>query len=266
MGLKTQGKCVFCAGTGLSKEHIWSDWLSDLIKLPEEPYTHRGLRTQNLGGLLVITPESIPGKVQRGSMLQRKIRQVCRSCNSGWMSVIVNEAKQFAEPLIQGAQITLNASAQTKLASWIAITSMMAEFTDRSWAKVPRDEFAKMKILKKPLPNWTIGIGLNVAGNWWPHRYRHCGVDVAVRKGNIYEVEPVHMTTFTLKNLAVHVVSSPDPNIISKVRQGFFTKSLIQIWPVLNDTIESNNIPSILEHELISISGPPGGLANIGLG
>ena len=29
--VESQGRCIFCGGTGLSKEHIWSDWLKSLI-------------------------------------------------------------------------------------------------------------------------------------------------------------------------------------------------------------------------------------------
>jgi len=34
--VKPHGRCIFCGGTGLSKEHIWSDWLSGLIPRNDE--------------------------------------------------------------------------------------------------------------------------------------------------------------------------------------------------------------------------------------
>ncbi len=26
-----QGRCVFCGGTPVTKEHVWSDWLDEVI-------------------------------------------------------------------------------------------------------------------------------------------------------------------------------------------------------------------------------------------
>src|SRR5947208_778698 len=37
--LKPPGKCIFCGGRGLTKEHMWADWLRPYI--PREMQEHR---------------------------------------------------------------------------------------------------------------------------------------------------------------------------------------------------------------------------------
>jgi hypothetical protein len=84
---KPPGKCIFCGRTGLSKEHIWSDWLKTLIARRDmhaqgsEAFEFD--RTTN--EFRVTRPMTTESK--QGCMTQRKIRKVCEShCNNGWMS------------------------------------------------------------------------------------------------------------------------------------------------------------------------------------
>ena len=154
-------------GTGLSKEHIWSDWLSRLIP-PNNAHgqywgsMHRDSGTGN------IEWTELPGSATReGSVLQRKVRNVCKRCNNGWMSRVVDRAKSHTEKLILGKTTHLNRQAQIDLAAWIGVTTITQEFANRGRRpRIPaQDRLAFMDTGAPPL-SWSIWVA-RYAGKWW---------------------------------------------------------------------------------------------------
>jgi hypothetical protein len=114
-------RCIFCGGTGLSKEHIWSDWLGKIIPRSDD---HSQSIIRDVPGpdrIRIVEPFLYS---HQGSMNSRKLRNVCKKCNNGWMSAIVNRAKPSAEMI-------------RDLAAWISLSSVMAEFTDLRTAVIP---------------------------------------------------------------------------------------------------------------------------------
>src|SRR5262245_12065211 len=86
------GRCIFCGKQGdMSKEHIWSDWLDEVIPRGGDHFV-------TVTSFLDAEGNSLPDLRQKrqGSVHTKKVRRVCRSCNGGWMSNIVNTAKQPA--------------------------------------------------------------------------------------------------------------------------------------------------------------------------
>lgn len=86
---KPPGKCVFCSGIGLTKEHVFSDWLKKLIpKTADQSDMFAGMhfnaRASEFG---FHNPPQI--RRRQGSSQQRKKRIVCLKCNIGWMSETV---------------------------------------------------------------------------------------------------------------------------------------------------------------------------------
>src|SRR5256884_280586 len=61
-----------------------------------------------------------------------RIRCVCAPCNNGWMSVRQSETKPILIPLLRGESFSLHRRAQTTLAAWIAMFTMVAEFLDQT--------------------------------------------------------------------------------------------------------------------------------------
>lgn len=121
---KTQqpkGTCVFCGRSPpeiqMSKEHIWSDWLQDVLP-------RYGTRTEAFTTDLLKKPHTI--QVKQGDVSTKKVRVVCTECNGGWMSGIVNKAKPIAAKLISGEELQLDAGAQQALANWLGLAALMA--------------------------------------------------------------------------------------------------------------------------------------------
>src|SRR5437016_6546602 len=100
---KVPGRCVFCDGTGLTKEHIWSDWLKDVIP-PTEDHVNTDIviHPDHNARVALVTPSQ---RKRQGGLNTRKMRNVCGGCNGGWMKTIVDRAKPFAEWMIQNLPV-----------------------------------------------------------------------------------------------------------------------------------------------------------------
>src|SRR5258706_8629356 len=112
--LRPPGKCIFCDQGGLSKEHMWADWLRDYI--PRAMLEH-------IIGEVAIFPDKreLTRKRRAGDPHSRKIRCVCEECNNEWMSQLQEDAKPFLLPMLTGIHTSLRRKGQTTLAAWVAM-------------------------------------------------------------------------------------------------------------------------------------------------
>jgi hypothetical protein len=151
-----RGKCVFCGSIkDLTKEHIWSDWLKQIISRDwhrNEAYVANVLSPDE-------STDQSGQKTRQGAVHTKKIRKVCKTCNSGWMSDIVEAAKPTAKSLILGEQISLTRKFQAKLGTWLALSAMMADRATKSDKKLPDSDLQFMFENHKTPPHWHIGIG-----------------------------------------------------------------------------------------------------------
>lgn len=83
---KPPGRCIYCGGLGLSKEHIFADWLRDYI--PRDATEHSMAVTIQWPHMADTRLES-----KTGDTHARRIRKVCVACNGGWMSELQQAAK-----------------------------------------------------------------------------------------------------------------------------------------------------------------------------
>ena len=78
---KPPGQCIFCERTGLTKEHVFPDWLNSLY--PKRPYNKRErLRAfdPNKQTDQVVLESA---RIHQGGPANRKVRVVCSKCNVG---------------------------------------------------------------------------------------------------------------------------------------------------------------------------------------
>lgn len=253
-------KCLFCGGGKLSKEHIWSDWMKKI--LPPTPshgqqVFHSLIDNQN--NRIAVQPY-MP-EVRQGAQIQRKLRNVCRKCNSGWMGGIVERAKPFAELLILDRPVHLNARAQTNLAAWIAIASIMAELTDVPTAGIPPGDYEIVMRTEAPPQDWTICLGRYAGTAYAPTRYRHHGM------GFYYEpsvprpdavvtaaADKVQFTTYTLGALLVHAFSSTRADISLRLRDRYTPANMVRIWPRTSDLISWPSSPVLGDGEVKTVA------------
>lgn len=157
---KPPGICIFCGRTGLSKEHVWANWMRD--HLPEflKTATATNLRMQIGPDWRSLEQIYETSKVSTGAPRSRKLRVVCRKCNSGWMSELQVAARPYLEALIEGRWQRLSIQAQAAVARWACMFTIVYERTDPRTAAIDvlqRELFFKTGEMP---PSWSVWIGL----------------------------------------------------------------------------------------------------------
>jgi hypothetical protein len=248
----------------MSNEHVWSDWLTKTRLIPDpsggswqEAQEWFQLDRETKG----FTKRPVVHTKQQGSPLQRKVRNVCRiHCNSGWMGLAVEAAKPIATKLIQGAACHIENDDLTKLATWLAISIVMQEFTGSREIMIPREDRVSLMEKNAPPEAWRIWIGYYSGSKWHPVGHTRNSLSgsmgILLQDGTDIEVPDfkARITTFALRKLLVHAFIATDSNVI-----GFYSQrvrergwNIVQLWPLAYHRIMWPRFP-ILDNELIDI-------------
>jgi hypothetical protein len=225
--------CLFCAGPGLSREHIWADWLKAYIKKDDPRH-----EISSLFHPAPQRPEMIKEiKKQEGDVRSRRLRVVCKTCNNGWMSRLQNRAKPILIPLLTGESATLSILDQQIIAAWATMTVMVGEYIKAETAVITQSERDHLRLTNTPPPTWKIWIA-NLAvtdlSAWVSGRFPVIkSEDIAHPHDNGIPRPNVQETSFIVGKLFIRTVSSPFPEIVN-LRQ--FTVEderslIIPIWP-----------------------------------
>jgi hypothetical protein len=238
MAKKSQprGRCIFCRRTGLSKEHVWADWLKN--------YIPRTMKTHTRFSAIVHPAHSEPRrKTKQGDPHTSKLRVVCENhCNNGWMSRLQNAAKPYLLPLIKGEVTALDEKAQRIIATWAAMAVMVAEYFDRYKVAISATERKYLWKNQRPPPNWKIWIGHYERKNW-PGHWVHNVLPISSKKNRIKRMDNglprpnTQTTTFVVGQLYIHAASSAT-DIFEKWRlttNG--ARQLVQIWPLRRNIV-----------------------------
>jgi hypothetical protein len=98
---------MFCGGSGLTQEHVWPRWLNGAVELGRLfGYRH---------GTEGSEPEAFEWSA--GGFTQT-VGDVCRQCNSGWLSELEAAVKPLLTPMIRGDRQTLGPEDQRIVAAW----------------------------------------------------------------------------------------------------------------------------------------------------
>jgi hypothetical protein len=145
-------RCIFCGGTPITKEHIFAAWMCDYLDsaLIRDGTQHSVVMTGfNEKGKLV-AQKPFKGELYRaGDHRSRTLRVVCSRCNSGWMSELQNETKAILIPFLMGEWPHLTAAHQSILSAWVAMLTMVYEFSNREFAVIPQEQRASLSDFKR---------------------------------------------------------------------------------------------------------------------
>lgn len=153
---KGPGRCIFCGGYGLTREHVLPDWLRAIFpRVPTDTHTfgtfdwtaHRG------AGALAPTRQQ-----KQGHVVSRKVRVVCKACNTDWLSQIEETIKPLIKDLVCGYSRVLTVLDQRRLAAWIAKTTMTAEFIRPDQVAITQAEREQFRLSGEPGQHWQIWI------------------------------------------------------------------------------------------------------------
>lgn len=158
------GTCIFCGGTRLTKQHVIPDWMS--VHLTPSPYnqslSNLSISSDLAEKISVIHPPEILIKNHNASFGQFKIRNVCLSCNGGWISRLEQASVDIFTKVLKGDDFIFEKRDAKKLAMAIVVITMMNEFTDPNKERRAIPAFHRKYLMDRLAvpPNWTIGIAL----------------------------------------------------------------------------------------------------------
>jgi hypothetical protein len=247
--IKPPGKCIFCNGTGLSKEHIWSDWLKKYLK--QDSSSQQLITDLFLDHTTKTAYIREVRKDFQGTMNQRKVRKVCEKCNNGWMRKTVDDSLTFVKSMIHGEPVSLNRHSQVALSAWIAISTVMAEFTDHpEKVIIPAADRKTIMETSAPPDLWTIYIGKYSGTKWggpiW-HDHRVTGYFSENNLGLLPPgpltfstpgIKKGQLTTYALGFLIIQACSVvDDEEKVLGFRKFPRHDALLQIWPIRSDIV-----------------------------
>ena len=209
---KPAGRCIFCGGGNLSKEHIFPDWLQQYVPRTEARTDHR----LNRG----IEPafgrsDFEPGKLtNNGDLASRKLRVACEKCNNGWMSRLQMAAKPLLVPFIAGGWPPLSMEEARIIAAWATMFSMVFEWADPTTAVIPQQQRTKFSdqsddMRAPPSSDWSVYIGHQ---RLFCTDVAHTGVLGAGTTAPL-SVTRIAITTLGIGSLVLHTVMMRAPGL-----------------------------------------------------
>ena len=167
---RANSRCIFCEQLGVTKEHIWSQWMHPILGIsPDEEavefFKVHASKADYLGTLRV--------RNRQGSTATKTVRAVCRDCNHGWMNGLEQEARPVLEALLLGRPVSLLPAGRELLARWITMKLVVGEHAVHETAVVPQaDRSAFMS--ERQIPNSVrIWIGQIDSQKWKRGWQRH---------------------------------------------------------------------------------------------
>ena len=253
MSNKPPAYCIFCGIRGVTKQHVWPDWMG--THLPRDDTFHTQLLTEieliNLPLLAVIRPKL---HISKGPFAARKLRIACSACNSGWMSQLESQAKPILLQLMSGRVWNLSAVEQHALASWIVLFTVVAEFTDKKTIAIPPVDRITLRTQKMPPPGWRIWIALHDSRNW-RHGFIHHAL--AVYQTTAIPTHPApyncQFTTIGIGSILFHAVRTPFDAGVLRFSDNIAAK-LSQLWPINEFSLRIDSIKKLLDEETEAVS------------
>jgi hypothetical protein len=232
---KSQKFCIFCNGTGLTKEHTWADWLRNYLPKGEDSHSF-------FSGIVHPTHMESSVKKRQGSARSRKLRIVCKSCNGGWMSDLQQKAKPILIPLINGETVVLDKEKQKIIAAWATMSCMVAEFFSPEKAAISKAEREWLWKNGTAPENWKIWVGNYKRGNWvghWVHNTLPIVDEIDPKLSEKKTPKPNTQTsTYVVGQLYIHAFSCPFPEFVHRCGlSNTGAKKFAQIWPLRESMI-----------------------------
>ncbi len=161
-------ECIFCDSQDLSKEHIYSKWLFDLIKPDKGVFTPSfHIIEKSTSNELIdrFLEDKSDGRVIRYNDFT--LKQVCKNCNNGWMSELESSVKTIIFNLENdenNSVSNINIEDALTLSQWAILKIMLASLASQK--KIYFNKMSYNLIKKAIIPEGFLveGIRLNHSG------------------------------------------------------------------------------------------------------
>jgi hypothetical protein len=228
---RPQRFCIFCGRPGLTKEHIWADWLKSYIKKDEPSHEEFSIFFPTPG-----PTNETETKKRSGDVRRRTVKIVCGPCNGGWMSRLQERTKPILLPLLEGQAATLSPAQQRTLTAWAAMVIMVGNYMKHETQVSSTQEREWLRLKEEPPENWQLWIA-NLATDahaWVSNRFPLSLTENITYSPDKGRPQPnMQTTSFVVGKLFLYGFSFPFPEIAA-LRQ--FTEAderelIIPIWP-----------------------------------
>lgn len=187
----------------------------------------------------LLPPKTVSKKVLQGSIFSRQLHVACKKpCNNGWMSALEEEIGPVLERLVRSRPGIFTASGQLLLATWLAKTTMVAEFVKPDAVTISAQHRLLMKEKQRIPPGWKMWIGTTTGSKYRgaiEHISSH-GVELLDPPRPPIPLGDAQVTFFGL-NTFLAVVFSSSAAVINPNLQGSWASGLHQIWPIVTEAM-----------------------------
>ncbi len=210
-------KCFFCPKSANSLEDVWPHWITDQFK-SSKPCKAQ-LERHRVNVWHVRQPEL-------------KVRFICQSCNSGWMSALESQTKNYLQPLLMGGNGILDIPGQTTISLWSLKTAMVLEALDTPQQRFYCQQEREYLMSLSAIP-WRTSVWLAKSVDWslfLSTKNRHMGESSNNISGASITIVLAHIA---IQVLTIRVPPSvgPSTTVTTNVRRGPWDRATVQIWP-----------------------------------
>lgn len=222
---------MFCAGTPVTREHLWPDWLRRETQI-REPFERR------------IEQETDGVETRDDAFMEPPfngvVKAVCAVCNNGWMSDVEMNAKPILLDLVYGKGRTLDRDDQHRLATWAAMKACVFDALHPDGLGVPIEHRRRLYTYKKPVAT-GVAIWIGTYEALEVCHYAHQDLKVA-RDGEPPPGSPtIYISTITAGALIVQVAGSLLPDLAFDelpVERLAPELRVTKIWPPRTGTVQ----------------------------
>jgi hypothetical protein len=235
--------CIFCDDPPDSGEHLWSRWMRRLL--------HRSWNKQRFEMARNFPREAAPfGELShwtfQGPTHHKKIKVVCDTCNTGWMSRL-ESASKFLKPMMLGQQIRLDREAQRIITKWIVLKILVLEHDPTGglpahpiFSRRARLAFKTTRKIPRGFRIWLNGRG---GPKWHDSARLSSGRFVLSPKTlaarNFKPTGPgrnIQSVTWGIRNLLIHSLAITYPTLDASVSWEE-PPGAVQLWPLQRGAI-----------------------------
>ena len=162
-------KCIFCGNPGVSRTHIWPDWLSKMFPADARD-EFREYRAPSSPTTEVKDLRSLK---KQGNIFSQKPKLACVQCNNGWMNWFEDEISHLIRPALTGAAAVSLSRSQTQiLAGWVCLITILIEFIQGHDRGILEKDRLYLRKHRCPTSNWSIFVA-GITGPIWSRAYLH---------------------------------------------------------------------------------------------
>lgn len=159
MARRAAGHCIFCGTREVTKAHVFAKSWTGLFDEPNDIREHEVVHRYT-------HPETgEQHEMKRAKTFALMSRNVCGTCNSGWLSELEERVKPVMADFAANRPVVLDAAEQTDLALWASVTILIAMSMDPDAADFADPVLApSLRSMRTPTPGMDIWLGANSHG------------------------------------------------------------------------------------------------------